>query len=137
MGPVSSGRGGTNIAHKDNGVMILDNPAALASVKSKTFEVDADILLVPIEYKDAQGSDNGKDTVNFLPSFSYLQSIEEDRIGFGVGLFIPAGFSTVGILPTAPFAPFATLPANDFNGGIVRPTIPRTLRKISYAKQGI
>ena len=29
MGPVSSGRGGTNIAHSDNGVLIHDNPAAL------------------------------------------------------------------------------------------------------------
>ncbi len=28
IGAVSSGRGGTNIAHSDNGVLIHDNPAA-------------------------------------------------------------------------------------------------------------
>ena len=58
MGSVSSGRGGTNIAHNDNGVLIHDNPAALVNMPTgKTASLGFEFGYLDIKYRDPQGSD--------------------------------------------------------------------------------
>ncbi len=94
MGPVSNSRGGTNIAHSDNGSVIHDNPSALASIEGKRFEGNFDFLILPMNYRDPQNDEDGKEHLFSLPSFSYSQKITQRPLGIGVGVFSPAGFST-------------------------------------------
>lgn len=94
MGPVSSGRGGTNIAHIDNGILIHDNPSALTELNGKRVEADFDFLVLSPNYKDPHNDQDGKDILCFLPSFSYGQELAQGRFGVGFGVYHPAGFST-------------------------------------------
>lgn len=94
MGPISTGRGGTNIAQSDNGILIHDNPAALARMDGKHIEVSVDLLTLPMSYTDPYNDTDGKDSIFILPTFAYTYKIDHSRFGFGVGIFNPAGFST-------------------------------------------
>lgn len=94
MGPISSGRGGTNLAHIDNGILIYDNPSALTEMKGKRIEADFDFMLLTMNYEDPDNDEDGKDTFSFMPSLSYSQELVEDLFSFGLGVYHPAGFST-------------------------------------------
>ena len=96
MGPVSSGRGGTNIAHSDNGVLIHDNPAALVNMATgKTANFGLGFAYPDIKYRDPQGSDYSKHEIITLPTFSLIYKKEDNsRFAFGIGGYIPAGFKT-------------------------------------------
>ncbi len=94
MGPISNGRGGTNIAHNDNGSLIHDNPSALAELKGKRIEGCFDFISLSINYQDADNNQDAKETIFSLPSFSYAQKIGQSSFGMGLGVFNPAAFST-------------------------------------------
>lgn len=96
IGVVSSGRGGTNIAHTDNGVLIHDNPAALVTMQSgKLLDLSGEFIYPEIRYEDAYDADNSKHEVFTIPSFSFVyKQAEDSRFAFGVGVFSPAGFGT-------------------------------------------
>lgn len=94
MGPISSGRGGTNIAYSDNGTIIHDNPAALAKLKGRSFEGGTDFLSIPVNYQDQFNDKDAEKAFFSLPSFSYIQSYTQHPFGIGLGLYNPAGFST-------------------------------------------
>lgn len=94
MGPVSGGRGGTNIAHIDNGILIHDNPSALTELKGKRVEVDFDFLSLSTNYRDPQNDEDGEDILCFMPSLSYAQELAQGRFGVGFGVYSSAGFST-------------------------------------------
>ena len=96
IGVTSSGRGGTNIAHSDNGVLIHDNPAALICMPpGKLLDVSGEFIYPDIHYEDDYGADNSKHEVFVLPSFSFVYKRSEDsRFAFGAGIFAPAGFGT-------------------------------------------
>ena len=96
MGATSAGRGGTNIAHFDNGILIHDNPAALVNMPAG-MQLDASIEFIypEVRYRDPQNIDHSKHEIFTLPSFSLVYKPHEDsRFAFGAGLFTPAGFST-------------------------------------------
>jgi len=94
IGTVSNSRGGTNIAHSDNGSVIHDNPSALTAIEGKRFEGNFDFLISPVHYQDPENDKDGKNHLFFLPSFSYSQKITRRPFGIGIGVFSPAGFST-------------------------------------------
>ncbi|MCK4486689.1 MAG: outer membrane protein transport protein [Desulfobacterales bacterium] len=94
MGPVSGGRGGTNIAHIDNGILIHDNPSALTELNGKRVEADFDFLALSMNYRDPQNDEDGEDILCFMPSLSYAQELAQGRFGVGFGVYHPAGFST-------------------------------------------
>ena len=94
MGPVSSGRGGANIAYSDNGTLIHDNPSALAVLKGKYFEGGTDFLTLPMNYQDHHNNQDGEQAFFSLPSFSYIQSYSQRPFGMGLGVYNPAGFAT-------------------------------------------
>ena len=96
IGVTSSGRGGTNIAHSDNGVLIHDNPAALVGMQSgKLLDLNGEFIYPEIRYEDAYDADNSKHEVFMIPSFSFVyKQAEDSRFAFGVGVFSPAGFGT-------------------------------------------
>jgi long-chain fatty acid transport protein len=95
MGPVAAGRGGTNIASTDNGVLIHDNPAALTEMNGQMLEVDLDFLSLAPTYSDPQNSgEDSDDSFVFIPSISYAKELEPGRLGVGFGVYSPAGFFT-------------------------------------------
>ena len=89
MGSIPGGRGGTNIAHTDNGMLVYDNPAALSEVNGKMAEFDFDNLDLMPNYENAANDESG-DVWTILPSLSYMQELN-DRFGIGVGVYHPAG----------------------------------------------
>jgi len=94
MGSISTGRGCTNIAQHDNGILIHDNPAALARMDGKRLEVSLDLLTLPMSYTDPYNDKDGKDSLFTLPTFAYTHKNDQSHFGFGVGVYNPAGFST-------------------------------------------
>jgi long-subunit fatty acid transport protein len=96
MGATSAGRGGANIAHTDNGILIHDNPAALINMPAG-MQLDASLEFIypEVRYRDPHNIDHSKHEIFILPSFSLVyKPNEESKFAFGVGAFIPAGFST-------------------------------------------
>ena len=96
IGAISAGRGGTNISHADNGVLIHDNPAGLVNMSARSrLELSVEFLYPEARYEDPLDIDYSKHEIFTLPTFSYTYKKNGDsRFAFGVGLFAPAGFST-------------------------------------------
>lgn len=95
IGATSAGRGGANIAHTDNGILIHDNPAALINMPAG-MQLDASLEFIypEVRYRDPQNIDHSKHEIFTLPSFSLVyKPNEESKFAFGVGAFTPAGFS--------------------------------------------
>ena len=93
VGPISSGRGGTNIAHFDNLGIILDNPAGLANIREfERFDFGLDFLATDLDYKDPLNNADGEVTPLPLPQFGYARKFAKERLTFGFGVFAPAGF---------------------------------------------
>src|SRR5215510_12492802 len=69
FGPISSGRGGTNLAYSDNLSLINDNPAGLVRIPGLRLEAGLDLLHTDITYSDPQNSnENAKSEFFFLPN---------------------------------------------------------------------
>ncbi|MGR3319815.1 MAG: OmpP1/FadL family transporter [Candidatus Anammoxibacter sp.] len=96
MGVVSSGRGGANITHADNGIVIHDNPAALVNMPAgKRIEATIEFIYPEVKYEDPLDFDYSKHEIITIPTFSFTYKGHEDsRFAFGVGVFAPAGFGT-------------------------------------------
>jgi long-chain fatty acid transport protein len=95
IGPVSSGRGGTNIAFSDNLALINDNPAGLVRVGGLRFDLGVDLLKADISYRDPQNPDGrAKDQIFPLPEAAVGWRVLEGPVGVsvGFGLFVPAGY---------------------------------------------
>ena len=93
VGPVSSGRGGTNIAHYDNLGIILDNPAGLANIKEfQRLDFGIDFLVTDLDYTDPSNNANGEVMPLPLPQFAFSRKFANERLTFGFGVFAPAGF---------------------------------------------
>lgn len=95
IGATSSGRGGANIAHFDNGAVLLSNPAAIVNTPTNgLFEAGVDFLMTDVKYADPE---NGRRSMNnnpvFLPNLTYIRKSDDDRYAYGVGLYFPAGFA--------------------------------------------
>lgn len=96
IGPVSSGRGGTNLSFNDNLSLINDNPAGLATQDGLRFELDLDLLHTDINYKDPTNDADNKDTVYPVPTAAMSWRITDvpRPITVGLGFFMPAGFGS-------------------------------------------
>jgi len=93
LGATAAGRGGTNIAHSDNGAVLLDNPAGLVNMTgTRRLELGLDLLFTDLDYTDPQNNDDGKVAPYPLPQLSYAEKSDNERWAYGIGLFAPAGF---------------------------------------------
>jgi long-subunit fatty acid transport protein len=92
---ISGGRGGTNIAHSDNGAVILSNPAGILNNDGNgLFEVGADTLFTDMTYSNPLNSGvSANDRPLALPMLSYFQKIPDSNWAAGIGIFAPAGFA--------------------------------------------
>jgi long-subunit fatty acid transport protein len=94
VGAASIGRGGTNVAFSDNGVILLDNPAGMVNVPGRgLFEFGIDGLLTDLHYSDPENDRRpNRHNPMALPQLSYIRTSEDGRWAIGLGMFAPAGF---------------------------------------------
>ena len=105
IGPVSSGRGGTNLAYSDNLTTLYDNPAALASMEGLHFDLSVDFLKTELNFRNALNDADAKDDLFVLPSawISWQAAKAPAPITVGIGFFMPAGFGAEFELQNAVF----------------------------------
>lgn len=94
VGAISVGRGGTNIAHSDNGAILLDNPAGLINVQGRgLFEFNIDTLVTDLDYRD---NDPNNVEAEFRPTVTpqgaFIQKSADGNFAAGIGFYVPAGF---------------------------------------------
>ena len=95
MGAISSGRGGTNIAHSDNVSIIMDNPAGMVHVGGHGMaEVGGDLAFCDIYYDEAGGI--GDRSLKLIPlgQAGFIRRSCDGNWAVGLGIFAPAGFET-------------------------------------------
>lgn len=94
IGPISSGRGGTNIARNDNGAIIYDNPAGMSNIEGDVLmEGGADLVYTDIHFQNALNDVHNTLKGFAAPQVAYMQRVGPDgRLTLGIGAFAPAGF---------------------------------------------
>lgn len=93
IGARPTGRGGTNIAHYDNGAIIQSNPAGMININGEgLFEISADLLITDLDYSEAGNSTNGHSKLWGMPEVSFIKKSKDNTWAAGFGVFIPAGF---------------------------------------------
>jgi long-chain fatty acid transport protein len=105
LGPVPAARGATNVAHADNGSVLLDNPAALANIQgSALVDLHLGQYLFAFRYADPENVDaDGTGTLLPIADLAVLARPEaSERLGYGFGVFVPAGFGADYDLGTSP-----------------------------------
>ena len=89
----SIGRGGTDLAWSDNGAILYDNPAGAVNIDGQQmFDVGLDILVTDFYYSDPLNS--AQDSGVFpLPQVALIRKSDDGCWAYGIGFFVPAGFS--------------------------------------------
>jgi long-subunit fatty acid transport protein len=96
LGAVSCGRGGTNIAAADNGVVLLDNPAGIVNINGCGMaDLGVDLLFPDLSYCDP---DNNRCAADGDPypcgNLSLIRKSCGGCWAYGVGFYAPAAFGT-------------------------------------------
>ena len=94
IGPISTGRGGTNLGFADNGAVILDNPGALVNVANDgLLELGVDTVISQVHYTDNKPNDV-QSAIRPIPTpnIAYIRRSKDKRWAWGLGVFGPAGF---------------------------------------------
>lgn len=90
----SIGRGGTNQGFADNGGILYDNPAAMTNIEGNgLLEASIDLLVTDFEYSDPQNPGVTDSSATALPQLAAIFKTPDERFAFGIGLFVPAGFT--------------------------------------------
>lgn len=93
VGPISTGRGGTNQGFADNAAIILDNPGAMVNVNGTgLLEAGADTTTPVVDYSNPFNDVNSKVRPLPMPVVGYVRKSEDGGWAWGVGAFVPAGF---------------------------------------------
>jgi long-subunit fatty acid transport protein len=124
VGAISTGRGGTNIAHSDNGAILLDNPAGMANLTVDGFyEIGVDAVITDIDYGDLDNLDgvDGKFRVYPSPNLAYIRKAYGGDIAYGIGIFAPAGFGA----------------EYEMNGPLTGPTLYKSLGLLGKVLPGV
>jgi len=104
--PRSIGRGGTNLAHCDNGALLFDNPAGAVNIEGRTLvDVGANLVINDFFYSDPRNRSSADDSVMPLPAVSFIRRSADGRAAAGLGVYVPAGFGEVYDLEGPPALP--------------------------------
>ncbi len=94
IGAITGGRAGTNLGHFDNGALLLDNPAGIVNMQGNGFiELGIDTVFTDIDYADPENRVSNRLKPFPTPEGSYIRKAANGRVAYGVGFFLPAGFS--------------------------------------------
>ncbi len=94
VSPRSIGRGGTNIAHADNGAILYDNPAAAVNIEGCTLiDIGVNMLISDFHYAGSLARADETNNLLPLPQISMIRKSRDGRMAYGLGMFVPAGFS--------------------------------------------
>lgn len=95
LGAISCGRGGTNIASADNGVVLLDNPGALVNVDGRELiDLGADLVFLDMGYADPSNDALGEHDPYPCGNLSIIRRSCDGCWAFGLGMYAPAAFGT-------------------------------------------
>jgi long-subunit fatty acid transport protein len=95
LGAISCGRGGTNIAFADNGVVLYDNPAGLVNIEGcQMIDLGADLIFTDMKYADPDGADLAEHDPCPCGNLSVVRKSRDGCWAFGLGLYAPASFGT-------------------------------------------
>jgi long-chain fatty acid transport protein len=95
VGPISTGRGATNLGFADNAAIIMDNPGAMSNVADGGLvEGGVDTLITNIHYTDPQNDLMAVVRGCPGPMVGYVQHIDDTPWSVGLGAFVPAGFGS-------------------------------------------
>ncbi len=94
LGAVSCGRGGTNIASSDNGVILLDNPAGMVNIDGCGMaDIGVDLLFCGMRYAEPLDTDAAVDGDPYpCANFSLIRRSCDGCWAFGLGFYAPAAF---------------------------------------------
>lgn len=94
LSPRALGRGGTNIAHADNGAVLFDNPAGAVFVPGEgLFDVGGNLLFMDFRYSDPDNPSASDFGISPLGSVGLVRKSEDGKFAYGLGIYAPAGFS--------------------------------------------
>ena len=110
VGPISTGRGGTNQGFADNAAIILDNPGAMVNVAGNGLgEIGVDTVITSVQYSDHFNDVQSKTRPLPTPMLGYIQKSDDGQWAWGIGAFVPAGFgASYGVLNNPLFGPNLT-----------------------------
>lgn len=95
VGPISTGRGGTNQGFADNSAIILDNPAAMVNVEGTGLgELGVDTVITSVHYTDPFNDVNSAVRGMPAPVLGIMKKSANGRWAWGLGAFAPAGFGS-------------------------------------------
>lgn len=106
MGARSIGRGGTNIAFADNGVVLYDNPAGMVNIEGCGLaDFGADLLITNTSFSNALNTKTSAHTNPFpMGHVALFKKSANGRWTYGLGMYSPAGFSSKYVMNIgAPF----------------------------------
>lgn len=93
VGPISTGRGGTNQGFADNSAIILDNPGAMLNVEgSGLAELGVDTSIPIVHYTNPLNDVVSSTRPLPAPVLGLIKKTEDEQWAFGIGVFAPAGF---------------------------------------------
>lgn len=93
VGPISTGRGGTNQGFADNSAIILDNPAGMVNVMGDgLLELGVDTVISDVHYTNPLNDVTSKVRPLPTPVLGFVRKSEDQRWAVGIGVFAPAGF---------------------------------------------
>ncbi|MEN6493784.1 MAG: outer membrane protein transport protein [Thermoguttaceae bacterium] len=103
LSPRSIGRGGTNLAYADNGAILFDNPAGAVNIDGNgLMEFGVDAMFTDFHYANALNDASDRSMLP-LPQISLIRKSADGMWAYGLGLFVPAGFSETYDLQTPLF----------------------------------
>ncbi|HEX3727915.1 MAG TPA: outer membrane protein transport protein [Pirellulales bacterium] len=107
VGPISTGRGGTNQAFADNSAIIMDNPGGMVNVAgSGLAELGVDTAITSVHYTNPLNDVDSKTRPLPLPVLGFIHKSDDEQWAYGLGVFVPAGFgASYGVMNQAVLGP--------------------------------
>jgi long-chain fatty acid transport protein len=93
LGPISTGRGGTNLGFADNGAVIYDNPAGMVNVAGNGLaDIAFDTVITDLHFTNPGNDSHSRVKPLPLPELAIMKKSADGIWAYGVGVFAPAGF---------------------------------------------
>ncbi|MBN1911088.1 MAG: outer membrane protein transport protein [Pirellulales bacterium] len=94
VSPRAIGRGGTNIAHADNGAILYNNPAAAVNIEGTTLlDIGTDLVIGDYHFTNPRNNADADVNPLPLPQVALIRKSCDGRVACGFGIYVPAGFS--------------------------------------------